>query len=131
MPTFLEFWIIDKQGIALFHEKKDKTVESINKNLFSGFVSAMCDVINVSSSEDVETIKFKDTKLIMTSTNVYEKLLFIARTDQKEKDRQVRKELIRLSKAFLEQYSEDLSNWVGDMDAFIGFSKKIEPYFDR
>ena len=131
MPTFLEFWIIDKQGIALFHEKRDKTVESINKNLFSGFVSAMVDVISVSSSEDVETIKFKDTKLVMTSTNVYEKLLFIARTDQREKDRQVRKELIRLSKAFLDQYSEELSSWVGDMDAFTGFNKTLEPYFDR
>ena len=131
MPTFLEFWIIDKQGIALFHEKKDKTVESINKNLFSGFVSAMVDVINVSSSEDVETIKFKDTKLIMTSTNVYEKLLFIARTNKREKDRQVRRDLIRLSKAFLDEFSEDLANWVGDMDAFVNFSKTLDPYFDR
>jgi hypothetical protein len=130
MATFLEFWIIDRNGITLFHEKKDKTVESINKNLFSGFVSAMVDVINVSSSEDVETIKFKDSKLVMTSTNVYEKLLFIARTNQTEKDRAVRRDLIRLSKAFLEEYNESISHWVGDMDEFIGFSKNLEPYFE-
>ena len=130
MPTFLEFWIIDRHGITLFHAKKDKSVKSINKNLFSGFVSAMVDVISVSSDEDVETIKFKDSKLIMVQTNVYEKLLFIARTDKKEKDRVVRKELIRLSKTFLNEYNEELAKWVGDMDTFNDFVKFIESNFD-
>jgi len=129
MPTFLEFWIIDRNGITLFHQKQDKA-ESINKNLFSGFVSAMVDVISVSSDEDVETIKFKDSKLIMIQTNVYEKLLFIARTEQKEKDRVVRKELIRISKTFLNEYKDELPKWVGDMDAFNDFTKFLEPYFD-
>ncbi len=129
MPTFLEFWIIDRNGITLFHEKRDKT-ESINKNLFSGFVSALVDVISVSSDEDVETIKFKDSKLIMIQTNVYEKLLFIARTDKKEKDRVVRKELVRLSKTFLNEYNEELAKWVGDMDTFNDFVKFIESNFD-
>ncbi len=129
MPTFLEFWIIDRNGITLFHQKQDKA-ESINKNLFSGFVSAMVDVISVSSSEDVETIKFKDSKLVMISTNVYEKLLFIARTHQKEKDRVIRKELHRLSKMFLNQFNEDIKNWVGDMDAFKDFTDTLDPYFN-
>jgi hypothetical protein len=129
MPTFLEFWIIDRNGITLFHQKQDK-VESINKNLFSGFVSAMVDVISVSSDEDVETIKFKDSKLIMIQTNVYEKLLFIARTNQREKDRVVRKELSRISKAFLNDFQDVLPNWVGDMDSFNDFAKNMESYFD-
>ena len=129
MPTFLEFWIIDRNGITLFHQKQDK-VESINKNLFSGFVSAMVDVISVSSDEDVETIKFKDSKLAMIQTNVYEKLLFIARTNQREKDRVIRKELSRISKTFLNEYQSVLPNWVGDMDSFNDFAKNMEPYFD-
>ena len=129
MATFLEFWIIDRNGITLFHKKRDKTIVSINKNLFSGFVSAFHDVINVSSSENVESIKFKESKLIMIPTNVYEKLLFIARTDQKERDRSIRKELLRLSKTFLNVYSEDLAVWVGDMDAFESFAEHLEPYW--
>ncbi|MHA1109586.1 MAG: hypothetical protein ACTSRE_00680 [Promethearchaeota archaeon] len=129
MPTFLEFWIIDRNGITLFHQKQDKA-ESINKNLFSGFVSAMVDVISVNSDEDVETIKFRDSKLIMIQTNVYEKLLFIARTEQREKDRVVRKELTRISKKFLNEYKDVLPKWVGDMDAFNDFTKFLESYFD-
>lgn len=129
MATFLEFWIIDRNGITLMHAKGDKTIESINKNLFSGFVSAFHDVISVSSSENVESIKFKDSKLIMVPTNVYERLLFIARTDQKEKDRSVRKDLTRLSKIFLNEYSDALASWVGDMDAFESFTKHLEPHW--
>lgn len=129
MPTFLEFWIIDRNGITLFHHKQDK-IESINKNLFSGFVSALVDVISVGSDEDVETIKFKESKLLMIQTNVYEKLLFIARTNQREKDRVVRKELLRISKTFLNEYKDVLPNWVGDMDSFNDFAKNMESYFD-
>ncbi len=129
MPTFVEFWIIDRNGITLFHQKQEK-VESINKNLFSGFVSAIVDVISVSSDEDVETIKFKDSKLIMIQTNVYEKLLFIARTNQNEKDRIVRKELGRISKGFLNEYKEVLPEWAGDMDAFNNFTKFLKDYFN-
>lgn len=129
MPTFVEFWIIDRNGITLFHQKQEK-VESINKNLFSGFVSAIVDVISVSSDEDVETIKFKDSKLVMIQTNVYEKLLFIARTNQNEKDRVVRKELSRISKTFLNEYKEVLPEWAGDMDTFNDFTKHLNDYFN-
>jgi len=129
MPTFLEFWVIDRNGITLFHQKQNKNIESINKNLFSGFVSGFMSIISVSSSEDVESIKFKNSKLIMVPTNVYEKLLFIARTDQKEKDKVVRKELEKLSKIFLTEFSKDIANWVGDMDAFESFSKYLESYW--
>ena len=128
MPKFLEFWIIDHHGITLLHKKKDNTIKSIDKNLFSGFVSAFHAVI-ASSSEDVESIKFKDSKLIMIPTNVYEKLLFIARTDQREKDRVIRKELKRLSKTFLNEFREDLAVWVGDMDAFESFGEHLEQYW--
>jgi hypothetical protein len=128
MPTFIEFWIIDQHGITLLHKKRDDSIKGIDKNLFSGFVSAFHAVIS-SSSEDVESIKFKDSKLIMIPTNVYEKLLFIARTDQKEKDRIVRKELKRLSKIFLNEYREDLAAWVGDMDTFESFGKYLEQFW--
>ncbi|MBN2155806.1 MAG: hypothetical protein JW776_07165 [Candidatus Lokiarchaeota archaeon] len=129
MPTFLEFWIIDRNGITLYHQKRNKNVESINKNLFSGFVSAFHDIINVSSQENVESIKFKNSKLIMIPTNVYERLLFIARTDQKEKDKNVRKELNKLSKIFLNEFNEELKKWVGDMDTFETFGKYLIPYW--
>jgi len=128
MPNFLEFWIIDRNGITLYHNKKDK-VEGINKNLFSGFVSAFVDIINVSSNENVESIKFKDSKLVMIPTHVHEKLLFIARTKQKAKDKNVRKELTKLSETFHEEFGEELASWVGEMDAFDAFGKHLVPYW--
>ncbi len=128
MPNFLEFWIIDRNGITLYHNKKDK-VAGINKNLFSGFVSAFVDIINVSSSENVESIKFKDSKLIMIATHVHEKLLFIARTNLKAKDRNIRKELTKLSELFHEEFGEELASWVGEMDTFEDFGKYLESFW--
>ena len=65
----------------------------------------------------------------MIPTHVHEKLLFIARTKLKAKDRNIRKELTKLSDLFHEEFGEELASWVGEMDTFEAFGKQLKSYW--
>lgn len=130
MVKFLEFWCVDANGIALFHEK-EKDVASVDKNLISGFLSAFQSMLKVSQQGEVEAIKFKDSRLIIVTKESPFRLYFIVRISEKEKDKVVRKELEKLSDQFMVDFWEPLTNWEGNIDAFYDFQPKLKPYFDH
>lgn len=130
MVDFNEIWIINANGIALYHAN-EKNKKSVNKNLISGFLSAFQSMLKASKQGDVEAIKFKDSKLNIIAFDDPVELYFIARTDQRERDRSVRKHLNRCGKQFIEMFKDDIVNWDGNIDAFEKFTDELGSYFDR
>lgn len=130
MVDFTEIWVINANGIALFHAS-EKDSKSVNKNLISGFLSAFQSMLKASKQGDVEAIKFKDSKLNIVAVDKPIPLFFIARTNQKEKDRSVRKHLNRIAKEFTAKYKEDIIEWDGNIDLFMKFADELDSYFDH
>jgi hypothetical protein len=84
LVKFLEFWCVDANGIALFHEK-EKDVTSVDKNLISGFLSAFQSMLKVSQQGEVEAIKFKDSRLIIVTRESPFRLFFMLGFQKKKR----------------------------------------------
>ncbi|MHA1729965.1 MAG: hypothetical protein ACTSWY_14740 [Promethearchaeota archaeon] len=125
MINLMEFWII-RDGIPLFHQKTNN-VKSINKSLVSGFISAFNSMV-ATKSENIESIKFADSKLVLERVEL-KRLFFIGRTIQKEKDKNIRKELQKISALFLKLYETEIDDWTGDISVFDNFREQISSYF--
>ena len=127
MVKFMEFWILDMNGIALYHQKASKDIISIDKNLISGFLAAFQSMVSVSAGENIEAIKFRDSKLTITLNKKYN-MYFMTRTTQKEKDKKIRKEIDKLIEFFIEDFRSLLNGWDGDVNAFQGFENRVVNY---
>jgi len=129
MVKFYEFYVIHISGVPLFHQKANASIESVNKNMVSGFISAIQSVVSAQNDEEkIEIIKFKNTKLIILQQNLYQ-LFFIARVSQKEKEKPARKELIKLSDIFIEDYRKNLIEWEGEINVFQNFRYRLSNYW--
>ena len=129
MVKFYEFYIINTSGIPLFHQKANPSIESVNKNMVSGFISAIQSVVSAQNDEEkIESIKFKNTKLIILQQSLYN-IFFIARVSQKEKEKPARKELKKLSTFFIEDYRKHLIEWDGEINVFQSFRYRLSSYW--
>lgn len=125
----LEFFVINTSGVPLFHQKANNSIESVNKNMVSGFISAIQSVVSAQNEEEkIEIIKFKNTKLVILQQKLYQ-LFFIARISQKEKEKPVRKELLKLSTLFVEDYRKHLIEWDGEISIFQNFRYRLSNYW--
>ena len=57
MVKFFEFYVINNSGVPLFHQKANPSIESVNKNMVSGFISAIQSVVS-SQNDEEKTIKY-------------------------------------------------------------------------
>lgn len=129
MVKFYEFYVINNSGVPLFHQKANPSIESVNKNMVSGFISAIQSVVSAQNDEEkIESIKFKNTKLIILQQSLYH-LFFIARVSQKVKEKPVRKEIIKLSTSFIEDYRKYLIEWDGEINVFQNFRYRLSNYW--
>ena len=129
MVKFYEFYVIHSSGVPLFHQKANASIESVNKNMVSGFISAIQSVVSAQNDEEkIEIIKFKNTKLIILQQKLYG-IFFIARVSQKEKEKPARKELIKLSDIFIEDYRSNLIEWEGEINVFQNFRYRLSNYW--
>ncbi|MCP4761695.1 MAG: hypothetical protein GY870_07935 [archaeon] len=104
-----------------------KNLESVNENLITTFLSAFQNMVSAGNSQEkVEAIKFKDSKLIIHLVTAPFNLYFIGRVNMKEKDKNSRKILNKLSDIFVQDFWKYLENWTGDISLFDAFSKHLE-----
>jgi hypothetical protein len=79
-------------------------------------------------SQEVEAIKFKDTKLVISNEPDYD-LFFIARTKAKEKEKNIRKDLRKISEFFINEYRSQLIEWDGETVVFEKFRYRLTQYW--
>ena len=95
--------------------------------MVSGFISAIQSVVS-SQNENIESIKFKNTKLIILKQKLYN-IFFIARVSQKEKEKSARKELKKISTLFIEDFRSILIDWDGEINIFKEFRYRLSNYW--
>ncbi|MHA1820314.1 MAG: hypothetical protein ACTSU2_15415 [Promethearchaeota archaeon] len=126
MVKFLEFWILQDSGIPFYHFKFKKDIKSIDKNLVASFLLTIQNIIKLNANQNIQAINFKDSKiLILIRNNNKNKIFFLARVPQNEKEKNVLKELNKLADIFLEDYRFILEDWDGDTSVFDGFENRL------
>lgn len=126
---FLEFWIMSEAGIPLCHRKSPKVKGTMDQNLVTSFFSVFQHMLRRTSHEELENIKFKNSKLIISDANVQFELYFMARVNQKYKDGAVRRELEKIGEKFIIQHWDDLNDESGFVGAFEDFPDLLDSYF--
>lgn len=120
---------MDYNGIPLFHARKSKSTETVDLNLISGFLSAFLSMYTINTNENLEAIKFKGSKLIFLPFQSPYELIIIARVSQKEKYKNVHKELEKISQSFITSYGPQIEDWDGETNLFLEFNKNLESYW--
>lgn len=127
----LELWIVTNTGLTMFTWRPESIQETIDPNLFSGFMTAILSMVASTEDQDIEAINFGSSKLEIQvlRKNVKQPVLFIGRARAKEKAKNVKKTLRKIQEEFLDAYGDALSTWDGNQSLFQAFEKKIRDYF--
>ncbi|MHA1784702.1 MAG: hypothetical protein ACTSVY_10750 [Candidatus Helarchaeota archaeon] len=124
---FHHVFIVEKTGICIFHKCFDECSDNINKDLFSGFFSALFDFSKEMFSEDyydfIDLIDFGEKRFIIVETP---KLFFIGLIDSKDSTIAAIKQLKRFKNSFVYKFRNVLSNWVGKIDDFQGTEELLD-----
>lgn len=122
----LEIWIIDKSGLSLVHTRSEHIADkpAISPVLFSGFLTAVESV----SAESIDSIKMKDSKIMILPVQKPSKFFVVGRARMKEKDNNLRKIMQKIAEEFIEEFGVLISSWNGDHQIFAFFHENIAKY---
>jgi len=117
-----ELWIISENGIPLYNQK---TADSIDSSLFSGFLSAIMSFAKAISDHTMDMFKLGDSTFFILK-EMQKSLLFIGKSDEKVKEEKVRTLLFKIRNQFLELFDKVLAEWDGcRTDCFDSFTEVI------
>jgi hypothetical protein len=122
-----ELWIIDKAGLTLVHVKNTElgNFKTISPYLFSGVLSA----VETMADKNIESIKMKDSKILILPETDPVPIFFVGRANIKKKDKKIRKRLAQIRDSFLNEYREILPSWSGDQGIFDYFMDIVKEEF--
>lgn len=126
---FKEFWVMEEGGIPLCHKASENVKKTIDQNIITSFFAVFQNMLKSQSNEELENIKFKNSKLIISDAGVQFNLYFMARVDQKYKDSTVRKELERIGENFIVEHWDDINNGTGNVSVYESFQDRLKSYF--
>ncbi len=116
-----DLWIISKSGLVIFEKVKN---EQIAPDLFGAMINVLNLYAEKLSEGGISSFNFKDNQFVMIRKS---SLIFVTRTSKEFDIKLVKKELKKIAKRFLKQFSEEAvrkSNG-GNMDAFSSFKKEL------
>ncbi|NHI91099.1 MAG: hypothetical protein EAX96_01265 [Candidatus Lokiarchaeota archaeon] len=131
---FHHVFIVEKTGICIFHKCFDGMHDHINKDLFSGFFTALFDFSKEMFSNTyydfIDLIDFGEKRFIIIEDA---QVFFIAMIDTKDSTIAAFKKLKRFKNSFMYKYGKILSQWTGRIDDFKGIDELLEKVdkFDR
>ena len=124
---FHHVFIVEKTGICIFHKCFDGLHNHINKDLFSGFFTALFDFSKEMFSNTyydfINLIDFGEKRFIIVEDT---KLFFIAMIDAKDSTIAGYKKLRRFKNSFMYKYRKVLNEWVGKTDDFKGTEQLLD-----
>ena len=114
MPGINEFYIITENGTCIY--SKSRAAE-IDQTLFAGFMTALYSFSHQMAKDNLNAFSLGKSKYIIVGAK---KLLFVARTDIKEKEKGVQKALEEMRDIFFKRFKADMfgENWDGDVNVF-------------
>ena len=113
-------WII-KDNICIFYT--DCECCEIDKDLFSGLLSAMSVFSREMTKREIKTLILEDLKLVIENNNG---LFFVLSAEKKDNNILLHKKLVRIQVHFFHEFHEILPIWVGDTSVFSPFREKVE-----
>ncbi|MFX1329226.1 MAG: hypothetical protein ACFE91_13945 [Promethearchaeota archaeon] len=120
MKVLQDVWIVEKSGIVIFYREFDKVV---SPQLFGAMMSALNTFAEDLAEGGMSNFELQNSRFTIIKKG---KLIFIANSSKKFKQKKVNKELRKVSDKFINLYSKELENFNGQIDAFSNFKFEIE-----
>ena len=119
MKVLQDVWILHKSGIVIFHRP---FIESVSPQLFGAMMSALNTFAEQLSDGGLSNFELNNKRI---TTIKKSNLIFVAYSSKKYNQKKVNRELDRISKKFLKQYSKEVQEYRGQIGAFSAFIDKI------
>ncbi len=123
-----EFWIVKFNGIPLFSYSPNKELDS---SLISSFFSAIQKFsyeINKGKDRFINSLSLGDSVFNFLVNNEYN-LYFISKSSDKIKSKVINRHLKEIEEIFLDDYNEDIKNFIGELTRFNAFESTFRDYF--
>ncbi len=118
MRAIKELWILLENGVGIFYSNKK---DELKNQFLSMLLSAMNSMAQEINNSNLSSLEFKDYKYNILRKS---KLLFVAKSDLRAKQKNILKELEDLSNNFLHRYGENFAqSWDGNSDCCADFEK--------
>ncbi|MHA1341572.1 MAG: hypothetical protein ACTSRZ_16790 [Promethearchaeota archaeon] len=125
---FYEIWIMNNDGLPFFYTHMEGIEREINEGMITSFISAVSIMLNSNSNEQLNTIKLKNSKILIFPGPNDAKFFTIVRTSIKEKDKNIRREVEKITNLFYSKYGQYIKNWSGNVTIFLDFEEYIKDY---
>ncbi len=120
MKVLQDVWILHKSGIVVFHRPFK---ESVAPQLFGAMMSALNSFSEQLADGGLSNFELNNMRFTIIKKS---DLLFVANSSKQFNQKQVNRELVKISKKFLKLHSKELENYQGQTGAFSQFVEKIE-----
>jgi len=126
LPRILiDIWILTDNGIVLYSKVSD---QKVNPQLFGALMSALNKFAEKLTDGGISNFEMADLRFVIIKRR---RFLFIASSSYKTKEKKVIDDLLLISDQFFKLYSEILTNWDNDVDAFSDFGDYIEQFLEK
>ncbi len=126
MPYLKEFYIIPVGGNLIYSKGENKEIDQV---LFSGFLAGLNTFSKNAFSQEIFAFTLGESKYISICVN---DLLFVARTNTKTKDAEIKQVLQEMQAIFFANFPPPDSNkngWGGNLTQFSILDKKYDRFF--
>ena len=121
MKILQDIWILSEAGIVLFHRIYD---ENFDDQLFGSLLSALNSFAEEVVKDGLSNFELQNKRFTILKKN---RLIFIANSSNKVKEKKVIEELEEVIERFFNLYSPQmLENWDNDVSIFRRFEFEIE-----
>ena len=125
-------FVINSAGLSLFTKiRKDKNYLAENLITISGFISAILsfsnEVMGKNSGDTLQAINFENQQFILT---VKEEVIFAYLVEDFTKSKNIKRFMELLIEEFIDNYSDCIKDFNGDINQFRNFENLVDKYFD-
>ncbi|MHA1786133.1 MAG: hypothetical protein ACTSVY_09975 [Candidatus Helarchaeota archaeon] len=120
-------FIIDiGSGVPLFSFDLLDTEESMDKDMFSGFLKVLNDFSQETRNEQINEIVLASSRFVYEKNLIAEReLLLVSIDDQKDRANKIRSVLQKIGSQFGDIYKSEIKNFQGQIDTFKPFEKEV------
>jgi len=115
-----ELWIISGSGLTLYNQRIG---ESINKDLFGGFISAIDNFVQEMGG-DCKRIEMGDSLLLIEKCKD-PSIIIVCRSGKKNKQKKIEKYMGKIKEEIFKHHKEKIKTWDGNTETFDDFSNFI------
>ena len=125
MKVIQDVWIINDQGITLFHRVFDP---KIDEQLFGGMMTALNILAQQLADGELSSFEVQSKRFILKKQY---NLFFVVNSSIETTVKKVNKPLNKIVSRFFQSYPlESIQNWYGDSDFFLDFEKEIKEFLE-